>query len=198
MSEELTASSHSLGQEVGTINSMLREFRTGMSQTIQAPKAVTAEAPARPQPSPARALSGKVAFLNKRAFTMTATAMKDACEEQDISGRLSFLGIDDANRENIRKAKSIVERELPIALDRFYETVKRRRKRGNSSLPTTTCAAQKMRKSATGVPSPPVTSMRTTSAVCAKSVRYTPGSGWSRAGISAATARSSSSSFKAL
>jgi methyl-accepting chemotaxis protein len=61
MSEELTASSHSLGQEVGTINSMLREFRTGMSQTIQAPKAVTAEAPARPQPSPARALSGKVA-----------------------------------------------------------------------------------------------------------------------------------------
>jgi len=61
MSEELTASSHSLGQEVGTINGMLREFRTGMSQTIQAPKAVTAEAPARPQPSPARALSGKVA-----------------------------------------------------------------------------------------------------------------------------------------
>jgi methyl-accepting chemotaxis protein len=73
MSEELTASSHSLGQEVGTINTMLREFRTGMSQTVRTPKAVTAETPARPQPSPARALGGKVAkAFGGNAATATA------------------------------------------------------------------------------------------------------------------------------
>jgi len=73
MSEELTASSHSLGQEVMTINEMLREFSTGMSQTVKTPKAVSAEAPARPQPSPARALSGKVAkAFGGNAATATA------------------------------------------------------------------------------------------------------------------------------
>ncbi|GAB4362364.1 MAG: globin-coupled sensor protein [Oricola sp.] len=77
MSEELTVSSDSLSQEVMAINEMLRQFRTGMSRTVKAPavkapvskapaskapKAVTGDSPARPQPSPARALTGKVAM----------------------------------------------------------------------------------------------------------------------------------------
>jgi methyl-accepting chemotaxis protein len=56
---------------------------------------------------------------------MNATAMKDACEEQDISGRLSFLGLDAKSAENIRRLKPIVERELPIGLDRFYDIVRK-------------------------------------------------------------------------
>ena len=71
MAEELTASSHSLGQEVVAINSMLREFLT--SRQAKAPAAVTADTPARPRPSPARALGGKVA----KAFAGNAAAADD-------------------------------------------------------------------------------------------------------------------------
>ncbi|QKV18602.1 methyl-accepting chemotaxis protein [Oricola thermophila] len=94
MSEEMTASSHSLGQEVAAINSMLREFRIGMSQTLNAPaarepkapaapkpqapraaapKPVTEDTPARPRPSPARALGGQVA----KAFGASTNAAED-------------------------------------------------------------------------------------------------------------------------
>ncbi|QKV18603.1 globin-coupled sensor protein [Oricola thermophila] len=55
---------------------------------------------------------------------MTAPAARDAIADQDIPVRLSFLGITDTDRENLRKTRSIVERELPIALDRFYEVVR--------------------------------------------------------------------------
>ncbi|GAB4360864.1 MAG: hypothetical protein Kow0026_23500 [Oricola sp.] len=79
MSEELTASSHSLGQEVAAINAMLRQFRTGMSQTVKAPQPVSAETPTRPQPSPARALTGRIA----KAFGGNAApaASEDGWEE---------------------------------------------------------------------------------------------------------------------
>ncbi|GAB4362359.1 MAG: hypothetical protein Kow0026_26020 [Oricola sp.] len=55
---------------------------------------------------------------------MTTATTNDPGQKQDISGRLAFLGIEDINREQIRKAKDIVERELPVALDRFYEIVR--------------------------------------------------------------------------
>ena len=71
MAEELTASSHSLGQEVVAINSMLREFLT--SRQTKSLAAVTADTPARPQPSPARALGGKVA----KAFAGNAAPADD-------------------------------------------------------------------------------------------------------------------------
>ena len=59
MAEQLTASSHSLGAEVASINDMLREFQTG--QALGAPKAVGTDEAARPHPSPARKLGRRVA-----------------------------------------------------------------------------------------------------------------------------------------
>ncbi|WP_421852383.1 methyl-accepting chemotaxis protein [Oricola sp.] len=56
---------------------------------------------------------------------MTSTATSKSTIDQDIPGRLSFLGLDEAGLEKLRKIKPIIERELPIGLDKFYETVRR-------------------------------------------------------------------------
>lgn len=59
MAEELTASAHSLGSEVISINAMLHGFRT--SRTISVSKASGPEHAASPDPSPARNLGRRVA-----------------------------------------------------------------------------------------------------------------------------------------
>jgi methyl-accepting chemotaxis protein len=56
--------------------------------------------------------------------TMGEFAVKDERNDQDIQGRLDFLGLDEASSENIRRLKDIVARELPKGLDRFYDTVR--------------------------------------------------------------------------
>jgi methyl-accepting chemotaxis protein len=56
---------------------------------------------------------------------MNAAAKNDVCVEQDIAGRLDFLGLDEKTAENIRRLKPIIDRELPIGLDRFYDTVRK-------------------------------------------------------------------------
>ena len=48
----------------------------------------------------------------------------DAHADHDISGRLEFLGIDNGCAENIRALKTLIERELPKGLDRFYDRVR--------------------------------------------------------------------------
>ena len=75
MAEELTASSHSLGNEVATINTMLREFRTG--KQVGAPKAVSRPDLVKARPSPARELNRKVAH----ALTGNAVTKSDNWEE---------------------------------------------------------------------------------------------------------------------
>ena len=75
MAEELTASSHSLGNEVATINTMLREFRTG--KQVGAPKAVSRPDLVKARPSPARELNRKVAH----ALTGNAVTKSDDWEE---------------------------------------------------------------------------------------------------------------------
>ena len=59
MAEQLTASSHSLSNEVDVISGLLAEFRTGTSAA--APRSVTGSETERPQASPARELGKKVA-----------------------------------------------------------------------------------------------------------------------------------------
>ncbi|WP_193175870.1 globin-coupled sensor protein [Oricola nitratireducens] len=50
---------------------------------------------------------------------------KETCADQDIEGRLAFLGLDETSRAQIRKLKPVIERELPKGLDRFYDTVRK-------------------------------------------------------------------------
>ena len=50
---------------------------------------------------------------------------KETCADQDIEGRLAFLGLDETSRAQIRELESVIERELPKALDRFYDTVRK-------------------------------------------------------------------------
>jgi methyl-accepting chemotaxis protein len=42
-----------------------------------------------------------------------------------LADRLSFISLDSQRCESIRKIKPIIERELPIALDLFYETIRK-------------------------------------------------------------------------
>ncbi|MFZ2102144.1 MAG: methyl-accepting chemotaxis protein, partial [Oricola sp.] len=76
MAEQLTASSHSLGNEVTSINDMLQAFTTSHNFT-KAPKAVSKSAQARPRPSPARDLGRKVA----QAFAGNAVPADDDWKE---------------------------------------------------------------------------------------------------------------------
>ena len=48
----------------------------------------------------------------------------DAHADQGISDRLEFLGIDGRCADNIRKLKTLIERELPKGLDQFYDKVR--------------------------------------------------------------------------
>ena len=42
---------------------------------------------------------------------------------RELQERLNFLGLDEAARDALRSIKPIVDREIPIALDKFYERV---------------------------------------------------------------------------
>lgn len=44
--------------------------------------------------------------------------------DQDIRGRLAFLGIDQRSTADLQRLRPIIERELPKGLDRFYDTVR--------------------------------------------------------------------------
>lgn len=46
-------------------------------------------------------------------------------DDQDIAGRLSFLQLDEAGCKNLRRLKDTIDREMPPALERFYDTVAR-------------------------------------------------------------------------
>lgn len=48
----------------------------------------------------------------------------DASARIDLKGRLAFMQVDANNLEEIRQVKSVVERELPVALDKFYDQVR--------------------------------------------------------------------------
>jgi methyl-accepting chemotaxis protein len=54
-----------------------------------------------------------------------ASANVAASTDGGLAGRLSFMNLDNARCESIRSIKPIVDRELTIALDRFYETVRK-------------------------------------------------------------------------
>ncbi|PHP68780.1 globin-coupled sensor protein [Zhengella mangrovi] len=45
-------------------------------------------------------------------------------ENSDLDGRLAFLEIDEATREALDRIRPVLQREIPIALDRFYAKVK--------------------------------------------------------------------------
>ena len=45
-------------------------------------------------------------------------------KDQDIPGRLAFLGLDEQARADLRRLKPIIERELPKGIERFYEVVR--------------------------------------------------------------------------
>jgi methyl-accepting chemotaxis protein len=48
-----------------------------------------------------------------------------ASYDGDLADRLSFIQLDSKRCESIRSVKSIVDRELPVALDLFYETIRK-------------------------------------------------------------------------
>ena len=54
---------------------------------------------------------------------MNANAATADLHDEDISSRLSFIGLGETSRQQIRDLRPIVERELPKGLDRFYEIV---------------------------------------------------------------------------
>jgi methyl-accepting chemotaxis protein len=55
---------------------------------------------------------------------MKAQSSNTASPDQDISGRLAFIGIDEKSSKDLLKLKPIIERELPGGLDRFYDIVR--------------------------------------------------------------------------
>ena len=47
-----------------------------------------------------------------------------ASKPLDLQERLAFMQLDAATCEQIRQLKSVVTREIPVALDRFYDQVR--------------------------------------------------------------------------
>jgi len=54
---------------------------------------------------------------------MNANAASAEIREEEIASRLSFMGLDEESRRQIRELRPVVERELPKGLDRFYDIV---------------------------------------------------------------------------
>ncbi len=50
--------------------------------------------------------------------------MHNSDNNQDLHGRMRFMGLDAERAERIRKLQPVVERELPAGLDKFYDTVR--------------------------------------------------------------------------
>ncbi len=57
-------------------------------------------------------------------MTSANSASPEARADSDLHGRLAFIELDASALNRIRSLKSIVERELPGALDRFYDRVR--------------------------------------------------------------------------
>ncbi|MDP9808456.1 methyl-accepting chemotaxis protein [Rhizobium tibeticum] len=76
MVEEQTAASHSLAQEAGALDDLLRQFNLGNNVVAATPRAASARPASRPVASPARALNNRVAsaFGGQAA---TAAAVKE-------------------------------------------------------------------------------------------------------------------------
>ena len=55
---------------------------------------------------------------------MTPPSDRHLDSSADLEGRISFLQIDADTRNKLKKLKSVVQRELPKGLDRFYEKVR--------------------------------------------------------------------------
>ncbi|MBU2484885.1 MAG: globin-coupled sensor protein, partial [Alphaproteobacteria bacterium] len=47
----------------------------------------------------------------------------EVASDQDMRGRLDFIGLNEKGCADLRQLKPLIERELPKGLDRFYETV---------------------------------------------------------------------------
>lgn len=54
---------------------------------------------------------------------MTNSTHAEVASDQDMRGRLDFIGLNEKGCEDLRQLKPLIERELPKGLDRFYETV---------------------------------------------------------------------------
>ena len=50
--------------------------------------------------------------------------IENTTSDVDLDGRLSFIEIDQQDCESLRSLKTVIERELPKGLDRFYEKVR--------------------------------------------------------------------------
>ena len=55
---------------------------------------------------------------------MTAQAQTATISERDMEERLSFIGLDEASRADIRELAPLIERLLPKGLDAFYQKVR--------------------------------------------------------------------------
>ena len=54
-----------------------------------------------------------------------ATPSQHKSENQNVDRRLEFMQLDEAGKSGIRALKGIVDRELPIGLDKFYEQLRK-------------------------------------------------------------------------
>jgi len=50
--------------------------------------------------------------------------MQNSSENQDIAGRMKFMELGADRSERIKKLQSVIERELPVGLDKFYDKVR--------------------------------------------------------------------------
>lgn len=51
-----------------------------------------------------------------------AAALK--IDQHDLNNRLDFIGLDEAGRESLRRLKPLIEQELPVGLESFYNKVR--------------------------------------------------------------------------
>lgn len=49
---------------------------------------------------------------------------QESTSEPDVRGRLAFMQLDEQKLQHVRRVKGVVERELPQALDKFYERLR--------------------------------------------------------------------------
>ncbi|MDP3526286.1 MAG: globin-coupled sensor protein [Hoeflea sp.] len=70
-----------------------------------------------------RSQNNNEAAIMQNSQTKTSPALGQT-ENQNISRRLDFMQLDEAGKAGIRALKSIVDRELPIGLDKFYDQLR--------------------------------------------------------------------------
>ncbi len=62
--------------------------------------------------------------MSKNAQNTTSPSQRQS-ENQNVGRRLEFMQLDEASLSGIRALKNIVDRELPIGLDKFYEQLRK-------------------------------------------------------------------------